>query len=95
VLNLSLFEFTLLWLEIEFVFLQALEYQFGYPPVLSDGFGKDKNIVMENVVHHGLKSCWAIAESKEHHKWFKQASIRPEGCLPLVSLLNAYIIVTP
>ncbi|KIJ23682.1 hypothetical protein M422DRAFT_147928, partial [Sphaerobolus stellatus SS14] len=94
VLNLRPLKFTLLWLEVEFVFLQALEYQFGYPSVFGNGLGKDKN-VMENVVHHGLKSCQAVAESKKHYKWLKQASVHPEGSLPLVSLLNAHIIITP
>ncbi|KIJ43940.1 hypothetical protein M422DRAFT_127551, partial [Sphaerobolus stellatus SS14] len=87
VLNLHPLKFTLLWLEVEFVFLQNV--------ININAYNSLHYKVMENVIHHGLKSRQAVVESKEHYKWFKQALIHPEGCLPLVSLLNAYIIVTP
>ncbi|KAG6875732.1 hypothetical protein C0993_007748, partial [Termitomyces sp. T159_Od127] len=37
----------------------------------------------------------AIGESKEHDKQFKQPLIGPEGSFPLISFLNAHIVVTP
>ncbi|KAG5352996.1 hypothetical protein C0989_011280 [Termitomyces sp. Mn162] len=53
------------------------------------------NEVPEDVVHHGLKGGQAIGETKEHDKWLEQSPVGPEGHLPLVSFLNAHIVVTP
>ena len=51
--------------------------------------------VSEDVVHYGLEGGQAIGHPKEHYQVFKQTSIGLEGCLPLVSRLNADIVETP
>jgi len=51
--------------------------------------------VSEDVIHHGLEGGQTISHSKEHYQEFKQASIGSEGCLPLISRLNADIVETP
>ena len=50
--------------------------------------------VPEDVVHHGLEGGQTVSYSKEHYQGFEQASIGSEGCLPLVSGLNANIVET-
>src|SRR6267142_185202 len=49
----------------------------------------------ENRIHHGLKGCGGIRETKEHDCWFKQAFICHERRFPFVSLFNADIVVPP
>ncbi|KAG5348916.1 hypothetical protein C0989_007170, partial [Termitomyces sp. Mn162] len=51
--------------------------------------------VLEDVIHHSLKGGGAIGEFKEHNKQFKQSLVGLEGSLPLVSFLDAHIVVTP
>jgi len=42
-----------------------------------------------------LEGGQTVSHSKEHYQGFEQASIGSEGCLPLVSRLNANIVETP
>ena len=49
----------------------------------------------ENGVHHGLEGGRGIGKAKEHYFWLKQALISNERCFPLVSFLDADIIVSP
>ena len=49
----------------------------------------------EDVVHHHLEHCWAVSETKEHDKGFKQASVHPKGHLPLISIFDSHIVVSP
>jgi len=51
--------------------------------------------VLEDVVHHSLEGGWAVSHAKEHYQRFEQASIGLEGCLPLVSGLDADIVEIP
>src|SRR5882672_8826494 len=51
--------------------------------------------LLENVVHHHLECHRAVSETKEHDKRFKQASVCLKGCLPLVSILDPHIVVSP
>ena len=51
--------------------------------------------ISEDVVHYGLEDGQAISHPKEHYQGFEQALIGPEGCLPLISRLNADVIKTP
>ena len=53
------------------------------------------NEILEDVVHHHLEGSWAVGEAKEHDQGFEEASIRPEGGLPLVSLFDPYIVISP
>jgi len=75
--------------------------------VLLFRLGKDQDVVQvdhhntfcyevsEDVVHYSLEGSWAVGHSKEHYQRFKQASIGPEGHLPLVSGLNIDVVKTP
>ncbi|KAG5348964.1 hypothetical protein C0989_006843, partial [Termitomyces sp. Mn162] len=51
--------------------------------------------VLEDVVHHSLEGGGAVGESKEHNEQLKQSLVGLEGSLPLISFLNAHIVVTP
>jgi len=42
-----------------------------------------------------LEGSRAVGHSKEHYEGFEKASVGVEGCLPLISGLDAYIIETP
>jgi hypothetical protein len=53
------------------------------------------DFLSEDVVHHGLKGCWRICESKEHNRWFEQSFARFKGCLPFVSLFDTDVVVSP
>ncbi|KAG5349253.1 hypothetical protein C0989_004994, partial [Termitomyces sp. Mn162] len=53
------------------------------------------NEVPEDVVHYGLEGGWAVGETKEYDEQLEQSPVGLEGCLPLVSFLNAHIVVTP
>ena len=51
--------------------------------------------VSEDVVHYGLEGSQTVGHPKEHYQGFEQTSIGLEGCLLLVSGLNADVIETP
>ena len=53
------------------------------------------NEIFEDVVHHHLEGSQAVDEAKEHDQGFEEASICPEGGLPLVSLFDPYIVISP
>ena len=68
---------------------------------------KDQNVVQvhyhdpfgyegpEDVVHHSLEGSGAVGHSEEHYERFEEAAIGTEGCLPLISRLDSYIVETP
>ena len=60
-----------------------------------DDYNSFINEFSEDVIHHRLEHRRAVSETKEHDKRFKQASVHPEGCLPLVSILDSHIVVSP
>ena len=49
----------------------------------------------EDVTHHSLEGSRAVGHSEEHCERFEEALVGAEGCLPLISGLDAYIIETP
>ena len=51
--------------------------------------------VLEDVVHHGLEGGQAVGEAEEHNQGFEEAPICSEGGLPLVSLFDPHIVVSP
>ncbi|KNZ76364.1 hypothetical protein J132_10643 [Termitomyces sp. J132] len=107
VLDLGLFKLALLQLEVELVPVEAFQNETSDLMVFLQHFGVDEDVVEvhahytlcnevpEDVVHHGLKGGWAVSETKENNEWLEQCPVGPEGCLPLVSLLNVHIVVTP
>ena len=53
------------------------------------------NHVMEGVIHKLLESSGGVSESKEHNCGFEQSLVGNEGCLPLVTILDSHIVVSP
>ena len=53
------------------------------------------NHIPEGVVHETLERGRGVGESKEHHRGFEEPSVGDEGGLPLVSVLDPYVIVPP
>ncbi|KAG5349395.1 hypothetical protein C0989_004193 [Termitomyces sp. Mn162] len=106
VLNPGLFKLALLQLEVELVPVEVFQDEMSDPMVFLQCFGVDEDVVkvhahytlhnevQEDVVHYGLEGGWAVGETEEHNKWLKQFLVL-EGCLPLISLLNVHIVVTP
>src|SRR5882672_9914189 len=60
-----------------------------------DDYNSFVDELLEDVIHHHLEHHRAVSETKEHDKGFEQASVRPKGCLPLVSVLDSHIVVPP
>ena len=60
-----------------------------------DDYNSFVNEFSEDVVHHRLERRWAVSETKEHDKRFKQASVCLKGCLPLISILDSHVVVSP
>jgi len=55
-------------------------------------FGYDGS---KDIIHHSLEGNRAVSHSEEHYEGFKEALVGAEGCLSLISGLDAYIIETP
>ena len=53
------------------------------------------NHVSEGVVHEVLESCQGVHHSEEHYHWFEAPLVCGKGSLPLVSVLDAYIVISP
>ena len=51
--------------------------------------------ILEYLVHHGLESGWAVGETKEHDQGFKKSSVCAECGIPLITFLDADIVVSP
>jgi hypothetical protein len=50
---------------------------------------------LEYLVHHGLEGGWAIGKAKVHDQWLKETWICSKCSLPLITLLNTDINVSP
>jgi hypothetical protein len=50
---------------------------------------------LKYLIYHSLEGGQTIGETKVHHKWLKQASVCVKYCLPLVTLSDPNIIVSP
>ncbi|KAG5349823.1 hypothetical protein C0989_001718 [Termitomyces sp. Mn162] len=107
VLNLGFFKLALLWLKVELVPVEAFQNKTSDLMVFLQHFDVDEDVievhthytlcneVPEDVIFHGLEGGWAVGETEEHNKWLKQSSVGLEGHLPLISLLNVHIVITP
>ena len=51
--------------------------------------------VLKDFIHHGLECSKASCESEEHDQGFKESTIGAKCCLPLITFLDANIVVTP
>jgi hypothetical protein len=46
-------------------------------------------------IHHGLKCGGSIREAEEHDHGLEKAAIRLEGGFPLITISNAYVVISP
>ena len=53
------------------------------------------NHVSEGVVHESLEYGGGVVKAKEHDCQFEESFVCDEGCLPLMAIFNADIIVPP
>ena len=53
------------------------------------------NHVSKGVIHKALECGGGVVETKEHNGGFKQSFVDNEGCLPLMSILDVDIVVSP
>ena len=53
------------------------------------------NHVAEGVVHEPLESGGGVGKSEEHDGGFEEPSVGDEGRLPLVTVLDPYVVVSP
>ena len=53
------------------------------------------NHIAEGVVHETLEGGGGVGESEEHYGWFEEPLMGNEGCFPLVTVLDPYVIVPP
>ena len=51
--------------------------------------------IMKRVIHESLESGRGVSKAKEHHSWFKESFMSDKDGFPLVSILNADIIIFP
>ena len=53
------------------------------------------NHVAEGVVHESLEGSGGIGEAKEHYGGFKESIVGDEGCLPLMTVFDSYVVIPP
>ena len=53
------------------------------------------NHILEGVIHEMLECGGGVVETKEHNGRFEQSFVCDEGCLPLMPILDADIVVSP
>ena len=51
--------------------------------------------IAERVVHEPLKSGGGVGKPKEHDGRFEESLMGDEGCFPLVTILDPYVVVSP
>ena len=53
------------------------------------------NHIAEGVVHEALEGGGGVGESEEHHRGFEKSFVSDEGRLPLVAILDSYVVIPP
>ena len=53
------------------------------------------NHVAEGVVHESLKGSGGVGEPEEHHGGFEESFVGDEGCFPLVTVFDSYVVIPP
>ena len=51
--------------------------------------------VSEGVIHESLEHCGGVTKTKEHDCWFEESFVGNEGCLPLVTILDTDVVISP
>jgi len=60
----------------------------------SKGFMFEDDVAVY-IVHHGLKRCWGVGESKIHDGGFEESVSGFECGFLLIPFVNPYIVITP
>lgn len=101
------FKETFLWFGIEVILLKNTKDLIDNLPVLFKCLREDEDVVhvhnylarvnkvLENSVHHGLEGCRGVHQTKEHDSWFVETMIGLECSFPLISFLDADVVVSP
>ena len=50
---------------------------------------------MKEVIHESLEGGRGIGKMEEHYSWFEESFMSDESSIPLVSILNSDIVVSP
>ncbi len=107
VLHLLLLELTLLRFEVQLVPTKPLQNPARYCLKFHSGLSENEDVVhvdaykavpdqiREDVIHHRLEGRRTVRESEEHHQRLKHAPVCLERGLPLVSLSDPHIVVSP
>jgi hypothetical protein len=53
------------------------------------------DVFLENRIHHSLEGGGGVGETKKHYRRFEKTFISDEGGLPLVSIFDSDVIVSP
>ena len=53
------------------------------------------NHVAEGVVHESLEGSGGVGEAEEHYGGFEESFVGDEGCLPLMTVFDSYIVILP
>ena len=53
------------------------------------------NHIMKGVVHESLECSWGITEAEEHDSGLEESFVSDESGLPLMTIFNVDIVVTP
>ena len=100
-------EFTLFEFQVKVEFSHLLQDVFGAFFVKGRVGGVDEKIIhvdnepsfgnhiTEGVVHEPLEGGGGVGESKKHHCGFKESFMGDEGRLPLVTIFDSYVVVSP
>ncbi len=98
---------TFICLEIQLVLLQDLQDLSGDFSMFVNSFRKDEDVVQvdhdyafcnelfKDVIHYCLEGSWAVCETEEHNKWFKQSVVCSESGLPFVTFLDVDVVEAP
>jgi hypothetical protein len=60
-----------------------------------DDYSSVSDFFFEDGVHHGLEGGGGVGETKEHYGRFEKSFVGDKGCLPLVSVLDPYVVISP
>jgi hypothetical protein len=53
------------------------------------------DLILKDVIHHGLKGGRGVGEAKEHNSRFKESLARLEGGFPFVTFFDADVVIPP
>ena len=106
-LNSRLLELALLWLEVQIVRLHTPQDLVDDLPMFDDVATEDEDVVevhgdlafhdevLEDVVHECGERAGRVRQTKEHDGWLEESSVGCKRGLPLITGLDADVVVAP